>query len=277
MNVLENWLKNYTIEINGSGFKKLLSCKGSLPLKTRVYLTHIRDKDLQTEIFSPAIELQKCGLKVVPHLAARNIKDKEELELFLEKCQQTSINEILVLGGGINPPRGCYESTSQLLETGLFHKYNINKIGIAGHPEKHPQVASSILMEALQEKQKHAEINSCDMYIITQFGFSVAIFESWLKQLSQHNITLPVRLGLAGCVSIPALIKYAAFCGVGNSLQVLKSKFKDLKKLTLGYQPAELFEELSRLENTQIEGLHWYVFGAAEKTIAYVTEYLNNL
>ena len=61
----------------------------------------------------------------------------------------------------------------------------------------------------------------------------------WLGKLEKRGINVPVRLGVMGIVGIISLIKYAIHCGVGNSLQVIKNKYKSIHKMALKYHKEE--------------------------------------
>jgi methylenetetrahydrofolate reductase (NADH) len=46
---------------------------------------------------------------------------------------------------------------------------------------------------------------------------------TWLRQLRSSGIGVPVKVGMAGPTSVPALLRYAKRCGVAASLRGLVS------------------------------------------------------
>ena len=278
---LIRWMTGYTLEVSAKEIENIERICARFPKGLKIYLPHIQGKSFEKEVVNPAKRLHQQGLIPVAHLAARNLKDEADLEKHLAMLKNAvPTTEILLLGGGTNPPIGKLNSTMDLLKTGLFTKYNFKRIGVAGHPEKHPQVASTKLLQALKEKQNFAIANGIEIYILTQFCFTVEPVMEWLKQLHQYKIKIPIRLGVVGIVGIVSLIKYALYCGVGNSLQMIKDKYKNMLQLATKYHNEEFF--LPLLETLQkdypeIEGLHVFSFGTGEKTIDYFQQWQTKL
>ncbi|MEW9612526.1 hypothetical protein AB3G45_01420 [Shinella sp. S4-D37] len=76
------------------------------------------------------------GYIPVPHLAARRIASKGTLEArFGRLAEGAGVTDVLVIGGGVNPPAGPFTSSMDLLETGVLARYGITDLAIAGHPE----------------------------------------------------------------------------------------------------------------------------------------------
>ena len=273
---LHRWMQNYNLEVSAKESQKLINLKDSLPTGIKIYLPHIYGKDFEKIIIKPSQLIQKLGYLPIPHLAARNIKDEAELEKILKLIKELAIEEVLVLGGGINPPAGKFESSMDLLKAVSFSDYGIKKIGIAGHPEKHPNVSEPELLKALQDKQSFAAKNNLEIYIITQFCFSTDAVIDWLNKLKQAEINMPIRLGSVGIVNVISLLKYAVQCGVGNSLKLLKSKYKDVMHLAAKYKTEEFFLPLLEKlqdEHPSVEGLHLFSFGSSKKTTGYFKEW----
>ena len=56
------------------------------------------------------------------------------------------------------------------------------------------------------------------------------------------GITMPVHLGVAGPAKVTTLIKYAAMCGVGNSLSFLKKRGGAMATMVAGFDPNEVVD-----------------------------------
>ena len=56
------------------------------------------------------------------------------------------------------------------------------------------------------------------------------------------GITMPVHLGVAGPAKVTTLIKFAAMCGVGNSLSFLKKRGGAMATMVAGFDPDEVVD-----------------------------------
>ena len=231
---LRRWMSSYTLEVSAKEVNKFTAFENPVPKNIKIYLPHVQGKNFEKEVVQPAQALSELGYIPVAHLAARNLIDQTDLENCLKVLtQKVDTKEILLLGGGNNPPDGTLDSVMDLLNTGLFESYGFKTIGVAGHPEKHPDISDEVLLEAMQEKYNYAKKNDIDLYILTQFCFSSEPVMSWLEKLKEAGIDAPIRLGVMGIVGIVSLIKYALYCGIGNSLQVIRNKYKSITKMAV--------------------------------------------
>ena len=112
----------------------------TIPPVNDVYITMLPGGDYK-DTAQKAEELVKKGFNPVPHFPARSISDETELKDYVSRCKDGGVKQALIIGGG-REPLGKFDSSYQLLETGLFE--NI-KIGIAGHPEGSPDISDSDL------------------------------------------------------------------------------------------------------------------------------------
>ena len=161
-----------------------------------------------------------------------------------------------------------------LLETGLFDAHNFSHLGIAGHPEGSPDIADADLTQALTLKQALARRSDANFRIVTQFGFDVERFISWVQELSASGIDLPVHAGIAGPATVRTLLKYASLCGVGASMGFLRRRAGRLAALATTYSPESFVEPLERwqaeIPQNNIAQIHVFPFGGVEQTIAWL-------
>lgn len=101
-------------------------------------------------------------------------------------------------------------------------------------------------IEALQLKAAVGERTDAKLRIVTQFGFDAERIISWAQALHGHAIDLPVHVGVAGPAKITTLLKYAAMCGVGNSLSILKKRAGALATLMTRFSPETVVEPVER-------------------------------
>ena len=220
-----------------------------LPEGTRVYVAHIDGTPID-EMVRTARRLAEDGFAVMPHFPARCIRDAATLADWIARYQgEAGIDQALVLAGGVTQPVGAFDSSIQLLQTGLFDKAGFKRLHVAGHPEGNrdidPEGGTTNVDQALLWKQKFSTETDAEMALVTQFAFEAQPLIAWADRLQAAGITLPVHVGIAGPAKLQTLIKFAIACGVGPSLKVLQKRAMDVTKLLLPYEPTQVVAELA--------------------------------
>ena len=105
------------------------------------------------------------GFKVVPHVAARMVRDKAHLREIIARINDTPIVSIFVPGGDADKPVGRYDRALDLLRDLADIDHRFIEIGIGAHPEGHPAASDKQLVEQLAAKQEYAN------YLVTQMCF----------------------------------------------------------------------------------------------------------
>ena len=95
---------NFSLEI---GVKTDLS---KLPNINDIYITLLPGEKYK-DVVSKAKELVNLGKNPVPHFPARSIKNKKELNDYVNMCKDFGVKQALVIGGGAQPI-GCLLYTS---------------------------------------------------------------------------------------------------------------------------------------------------------------------
>ncbi|HEV7414780.1 MAG TPA: methylenetetrahydrofolate reductase [Tianweitania sediminis] len=248
---------------------------GLLPAGTRVYITDI-GTDPADVLTTAARRVHDLGYKPVPHFASRRLTTRAALEDRVKRAtSEAGVTDVLVIGGGLDAPAGEFTSTMDVLNTGVFERHGITAMGVAGHPEGSPDFSEQTAIEALREKQAFARRSGIDVRIVTQFGFDADRFADWAEGLKNNGIDLPVHIGVAGPAKIPTLIKYAAMCGVGNSIQFLKKNAMSLTALAVGHSPEEIVGPLERRAarpQSPISHIHVFPFGGLKKSAEWLAE-----
>jgi methylenetetrahydrofolate reductase (NADPH) len=222
-------------------------------------------------ILAAAARLTRAGFKPVPHVTARSLMSFTQLNDYLVRMAgEAGVERALVVAGDIERPVGPFESSLQLLETGLFEKHGIRQIDLAAYPEGHPKIAKRTLDAALLAKLQSARARGLAPGILTQFGFEAAPIVEWLRGARGAAIDAPVRVGLAGPASIATLAKFAVRCGVGNSLRALAGGRASLARLLVEADPARVIAELASAEGAAIAGLHFFTFGGVRRSCAWI-------
>ena len=81
---------------------------------------------------------------------------------------------------------------------------------------------------------------------------------------------IPIIIGLPGIAKLSTLIKYAVSCGIGNSINFLKTQSTNVINLVKTQEPDQLLRNLATankiIENNGIKGLHIYPLGGIMKS-----------
>lgn len=249
---------------------------GLFPKGTRVYITDIGNDDTGT-LVAAARRVHDLGYRPVPHFASRRLTTRAALE---ERVRRTAgeagVKDVLVIGGGLDKPAGEFGSTMDVLDTGLFEANGITHVGIAGHPEGSPDFSNEVAINALRQKQEFGKRTGIEMRIVTQFGFDPAKFIIWAEGLKAQGIDMPVHLGVAGPAKITTLIKFAAMCGVGNSISFLKKNALSLTALATSHSPEGMVgpieSHVASTPATAIAQIHVFPFGGLKKSTEWLIE-----
>lgn len=266
-------LRGYSLEVSSRDAKALDAAGETLPTSTEVYINWVPG-DTHHRTIAAAAKLRAGGLVPVPHVGARYLASYTQLADFLARLAgEAGVSRCLTIGGDVDRPVGPYESSLQMLETGLFAKYGIKRIGIAGYPEGHPRIGPAALAAALDGKLARARDQGLEVQIVTQFCFEAAPILGWLRALRARGIAAPVRVGLAGPASITTLMKYALRCGVGNSVRALTLRGPAIARILSESTPDALIQELAAANADDatlgIAGLHLFSFGGLKRTAAW--------
>lgn len=265
-----------SIEISPKQAVESGDLKGLFPQGTRVYITDVGTDSAET-ITAGSKRVSDFGYKPVPHFASRRLGTKKALEDRINMLsQEAGVTDVLVIGGGLEKQAGDFGSSIEVLETGFFDKYGIRSMGIAGHPEGSPDFNDEAAEEALKLKQAFAQRTDSEMRIVTQFGFDSAGFTRWADGLSSSGIDLPVHLGVAGPAKLTTLVKFAAMCGVGNSIKFLKKRAGAISTLMSGFDPDEIVDPIEKHaladQKCAIKQIHVFPFGGMKKSAEWLRQ-----
>ena len=275
---LKALLDGVSIEVMPRTLAKVDDMSALMAPGTRVYIAHIEGTPFD-EMLAAAKRLAAEGFAVMPHVPARIIADKSELERWIRAyAEEAGVTQALVLAGG--PPKrlGDFDSAMQLLETGLFEKHGYTRLHVAGHPEGNkdidPKGGTAEVDAAVRWKQDYARATGTEMALVTQFAFDAAPVIAWTERLAADGITLPVHVGIAGPAKLQTLIKFAIACGVGPSLGVLQKRAKDLSKLLRPMEPTDVATALAAHKaahpESLIERLHIFPLGGIRTSAEWV-------
>ena len=277
---LKEFVSGYSIEVIPRSAGKIKCFKDILPKNTRVYIAHIETEDIR-EMVATAKRLKDEGFSVMPHIPARLIQNQAMLNDWISMYRnEAGVDEALLLAGGSKKPAGDFNSSIQLIESGLFDKAGFQRLHIAGHPEGSmdidPDGSSANVSAALSWKQEFSKRTDASMAIATQFCFDADVVKKWADSIKANGIDIPIHIGIAGPAKLQTLLKFSIECGIGASMKILTNRAKDITKLLLPYKPTKILNKLAECKfedpELNIEQVHFFPLGGIKKTADWVSE-----
>ena len=265
----------FSIEVTPRDAHKVADFTEHLRPGTAVYVTHLANLP-----FASAVEtvrrLAADGMRPVPHLAARAIRDERHLdEMLAALAGEGGVEEILLIAGSVSRPAGNFDASIQVLRSGRLEGRGIRRVGLAGHPEGNKDIGEERLRQALAEKNAFAVSSGLDLYLMSQFCFLPGPILEWEERTRSEGNRLPVRVGLPGLASPATLLKFGLSCGIGPSLTVLRKHSGNLLRLAASptYYPDKTMLGVARATVNDpeclVRGFHFFPFGAFAKTAAW--------
>jgi len=236
-----------------------------LPAGTPVYVNHLpRHRLLDT--IPTLVAVREAGLEPIPHIAARRIKDRAELQAFLDRAVgEAGVRKALILGGDEPAALGSYADGAALIREGMLAASGLREIGLPGYPEGHPRIPGSALEHAFAEKRALAAAQGLGVYVVTQFSFAPARVIEFCAGMARTAPEVPIYVGLAGPTSPVALLRFAQRCGVSASLRALRTQGMDAVRLVTHTDPGEQLAAISRYcaahASCNVVGVHLFTFG----------------
>ena len=264
---------DWSIEVTPTGAAKIESFRECLAPGTTVNVTFLPGTD-PSDTIAVAERLHNDGMRPVPHLAARSLRNADQLdELLTAFTTRCGVEEVLCIGGGVDNPVGDFSATIEVLESGLIQKHGIRHIGVAGHPEGSPDISDDEVATALSAKNDLAARDGLEAYIETQFCFEADIVLDWERRVRGAGNRLPIRIGIPGPATIKTLFRFAQISGIGPSMRFVAKQAKNVAKLMTVQSPhlliAGLAEGMAADEDCLIRHFHYYPFGGFARTAAY--------
>jgi methylenetetrahydrofolate reductase (NADPH) len=252
-----------------------------VPAGTRVYVNHLPRHGLAQSL-AALRALRSAGLDPVPHIAARRIGSRPELEGFLkEAASDAAFSKILLIGGDDATPLGPYPDGAAVLREGILARHGVREIALPGYPEGHPRIPRATLEAAFSEKLALANGQGLGVYVVTQFSFAPSRVIEYCSELARRAPGLPVYVGLAGPTEAATLLRFAQRCGVSASLRALRAQGMGAIRLVTHTGPSEQLAAVARYcaahAACNVVGAHLFSFGGALKTAAWMNDTITSL
>jgi methylenetetrahydrofolate reductase (NADPH) len=268
-----DFMTGFTVETTPGSSAKTKDYREMLRPGTTVAVTFLPGSDFADTI-ATAKRLKDEGFVPAPHFAARSIPSRQAFEDYLARLQgEVGVSEAIALAGAVPNPLGPFDSSMALLESGLFDKHGIKRIGVAGHPEGSPDIRDEDIAVALKWKNGFAERSDAAMYVVTQFCFESAPIIAWDKMIQAEGNRLPIHIGVPGLATLKTLLMHAKACGIGPSMQFLVRQARNVTRLMTVNAPDKLVVELARYKANDpscgISKAHMYPLGGLRRTAAW--------
>lgn len=251
-------------------FASAIEQAGFLPEDATVTVTASPAKGIEPTL-RYAAELAERSFEVVPHLAARSIRDEEHLAHSLDIIGEAGIERAFIIGGD-EKEAGEFPDALSLIHAIETLGYPLPQIGIAAYPDGHAFIPDVALRQALKDKQPYAS------YMTTQMCFDPQVIAAWIAEVRSDGITLPIHLGMPGVAPLHKLVSISAKIGVGESARFLAKHTGLLRRST--YSPNQLSAGLAAViadPAAKIEALHFYTFNAVESCETWRQDFLATL
>lgn len=271
--------EGFSIEMTAKDIDGLREAAPKLPPDTPIAVTFLPGETIEARL-AAAREVRALGFEPMTHFSARRIKSEADFKLMLTKMvEEAGIRRCFVIAGDPPTSEGPYTDSSMLIETGYFEANGILAIGIAGHPEGHPNMSKEECFAVLEKKCAMIHERGMKPIIVTQFGFDPDAFMQWLLDLRERGLDAPVRIGVPGPTNIKSLLKFASRCGVSASASVLAKYGISITKLLGTAGPDKMVNTFAKSfskEHGRVR-LHFYPFGGLRKTVEWIEDYTKNL
>jgi methylenetetrahydrofolate reductase (NADPH) len=242
---IRRFVSDYSIEATTHDEAKFDEIVAELRPGTRVYVAHVPGTPIEG-VVALALRFKQAGMRPVPHIIARKLSSRAQLEFALGKLREGGVDEALCIAGDIAVENNAFDSSLEVLQTGLFGEYGFREIGVAAHPEGSKAIGDARVAAALAGKVEFAKTAPFKLRFVTQFGFDARAFIDWERETSARGIQLPMHVGVAGPASFKQLAKFAVVCGVGASARMLANRTGAMADLLRTKAPDDLIVEFAR-------------------------------
>ncbi|HAJ17014.1 MULTISPECIES: methylenetetrahydrofolate reductase [Microbacterium] len=273
-------VEGYSLEITGKekDVVGLTEAASLIPAGTKVNVTFLGNEDLPMRV-AAAKAVKELGFVPVPHISARRIASQAQLEEFLSALAEIGATEhVFAVGGDPATPEGPYPDALTMIRSGVLQQYGVKEVSIAGYPEGHPDIATDVLWQHLEDKSAALKDAGLDAVILTQFSFDTDPVMAWIKGVRDRGIDTQIRLGTPGPAGIKRLISFASRFGVGANAMIVKKYGFSLTNLMGSAGPDKFVSDLAALFDADPSvgavKLHMYTFGGLEATATWARDFI---
>lgn len=210
-----------------------------------------------------AVSLAASGYDVVPHIAARTVRDTDHLRALLETLGEAGVRTAF-LPGGDGKECGAFRSAVELIEELEQLDHGLTGIGVTAYPQGHPRIPRDVLMEVLLEKQRVAT------FMVSESCLDPAQTLAWLREARAAGVTLPLMIGLPGLVPVRRLYNAFREFGLAEAFGYLRKQHGMVSALLRRrFSPVEVVFGLAPHASDEplgIDRIHFFTFNEVAAT-----------
>jgi methylenetetrahydrofolate reductase (NADPH) len=215
------------------------------------------------------------GYDVVPHVAARLVRDAAHLKEIASRISALG-GSVFVVAGDSREPAGAFPDSVSLLSAIAAEQLPLRNIGVTGYPESHSFIDDDLTIQAMWDKRRLAT------YIVSNLCFDVGVIKKWVARVRKRGVQLPIYIGMAGVADPIRLLRVSTKIGVADSARFLRGHPTWLARMfgPGGYEPGRFIAGLMpdvALPERRVAGLHVFTFNEIEPTERWRREMLARL
>ncbi|MFI7482115.1 methylenetetrahydrofolate reductase [Kocuria sp. M1R5S2] len=268
-------LEGFSLEMTGRDVPVLEETAAAVPPGTRLNITYLGTEGAALRL-DAARAARELGLVPVPHLAARRMRSRAELDEFLTALAGVgAAQELLLVGGDPGTPEGPFPDALSVIHTGLLAEHGVQSVAVAGYPGGHPGIDDDALWSALTGKTTALRRQGIEPAVTTQFGFDPAGVLRWLAEARDRGVDAPVRVGVPGPAGVRRLLGYARRFGISTSAGIVQKYGLSLTQLLGTAGPDRFLDAFAAGHDPAVHGpvrLHLYAFGGLAATAQWVRD-----
>lgn len=205
------------------------------------------------------------GYRAVPHLAARMISGRTELEEIVARLLECGVDTVFVPAGDADPAAGTYAGSIDLLRDLTDMGRPFAHVGVTGYPESHPTILDDVTVQAMWDKREHAD------HVVSNMCFDIEVVSAWIKRVRSRGAAMPIMIGMPGPIERTKLLSMATKIGVSESARFLSKNKSVFARIATpgGYSPERFIERLALTTSdatTRVDGLHLFTFNQVAQT-----------
>jgi methylenetetrahydrofolate reductase (NADPH) len=147
---------------------------------------------------------------------------------------------------------------------------------MGGHPSGDPNIPADVLLPALERKAAALAKLQLPGSVITQVDFDVDRVLSWVADVRDHGVDLPIRVGVPGPASVKLLLGFASRLGISTSTTIAKKYGLSVTNLLGKAGPENFIRDLQAGLDPAKHGvvkLHFYTFGGFKTTAEWIANH----
>jgi methylenetetrahydrofolate reductase (NADPH) len=217
----------------------------------------------------------ELSLRCMAHLTCVS-HTSAEITAILDQLRAQGIGNVLALRGDppqgqavFTPSEGGFAHASELIQF-IEKNYPDFCLGVAGHPEGHPQCLN-LTRDAENLKRK---IEAGGKFIVTQLFFDNSDFYRFRDRIRAAGINVPIVAGIMPILNVAQIKRVVTMCGARipnhylNQLEKYESDPSALYQLGLNYA----IRQCQDLLQFDIDGLHFYTMNKSRATVDIVKQ-----